>query len=314
MTDWSAYPNFVNNEMLEYRSGSDINLGKFYTETKQLCQIEESHFDVEDTRAVYDTTVKWPPNSTIRVKFLDGDEWQHAWTQKIVNEEILPKIPESIRIEFVKRNEYADVKITFKFDGYGASLIGTRCKSVGQNSASMKLGVLDFPKSRMFEYNSKVYTVPKDVPEPINNSGSIFKHEFGHVFGKYHEHQNPINNPIQWDVNKVLKYYMTPPDPWNKQDILNNVVDRLPLNKADATPFDPLSIMMYTVDPDLTLNNVGFQKNDDYSELDLEWLKYHMTGTQSFWDKYHWHIIGLGVVVIIIIVLVIMNKKKKNRK
>lgn len=313
MTDWSIYPNFVNSEMLQYRS--DINLGKFYTETKQLCQIDERHFDIEEPRAVYDTTVKWPPNSTIFIKFLDGDEWQHMWTQKIVNEEIVPKIPESIKIKFVKSNEYADVKITFNFDGYGASLIGTRCKSVGQNSPTMKLGVLDFPKSRMFEYNSKVYTIPKNVPEPINNAGAIFKHEFGHVFGKYHEHQNPINNPIQWNVEKTLKFYMTPPNPWSKQDTLNNVIDRLPLYKADATPFDPLSIMMYTVDPDLTLNNVGFKKNDEYSELDLEWLKYHMVGSPlTFWDKYRWFIIVSFFVLIVIIVYIIYVKKKKNRK
>lgn len=312
MTDWNKYPNFVNSEMLEYRS----NLENFYRETKPLCNIDETHFDIEQQRAVYDISIKWPPNSIIYVKFLDGDEWQHMWTQKVVNEEIVPNIPETIQIKFVKPNEYADVKITFKFDGYGASLIGTRCRDVGQNSPTMKIGVLDFPKSRMFEYNSKVYTIPKNVPKTINNTGTIFKHEFGHVFGKYHEHQNPIDNPIQWNVEKVLKYYMTPPDPWSKQDILNNIVDRLPLGRADATPFDPMSIMMYTVDPDLTLNNIGFKKNDDYSKLDLEWLKYHMVGSPlSFWDKYHWGIILFCFAIVALIVYyVFINKKTKSRK
>ncbi len=317
MTNWSAYSNFVNSEMLMYRSNTD-ELEKFYTETKQLCQIDETHFDIEQpqSRAVYDTSIKWPPNSTIYIKFLDGEEWMQMWTQKIVMEEIVPKIPSSIKLVFVNPTEYADVKITFKFNGYGASLIGTRCRDVDQNSSSMRIGILDFPKSRMFEYNSKIYHIPEDVEIPINNSGSIFKHEFGHVFGLYHEHQNPINNPIQWNVDKVLKYYMEPPDPWNKQDILNNVIDKLPLSLADATPFDPTSIMMYAIDPDLTLNNIGFQKNDDYSKSDLEWLKNHMIGSPqvSFMDQYKLYIIGGGLLLLLIIAIGIYLQFFKSKK
>lgn len=314
MTNWSSYPNFVNREMLSsgYRN-STIDVYKFRDETKQLCQIEDKYFDIEDERAVYNIEVKWVPGSTIYIKFLDGDEWQKMWTQKIVMEEIVPKLPENIKLQFVEPNEYADVKITFKFDGYGSSLIGTRCKSVGQNSPTMKIGVCDFPKSRTFVYNNKTYIIPQDVPEPINNTGTIFKHEFGHVFGLYHEHQNPINNPIQWDVPKVLKYYMNPPDPWNKQDIINNVIDKLPVNITDATPFDPLSIMMYTIDPSLTLNNIGFVKNDDYSQSDLDWLKNRMLGTYKppFYKKYKWFLIGFGIIALALISYWLIVYKKK---
>lgn len=308
---WKKYPNFVDKEMLKHRS---LNLENFKKETRELCQIKDEFFDIEKPRAIYDISTKWPPNSTIFIKFLDGDEWQKMWVEKVVKEEIEPIVKDIIQLKFVNRNDYADVKITFNFDGYGASLIGTRCRDVGQNSASMKFGIIDFPTSRMFEYNSNVYKIPDNIEMPNNNTGAVIKHEFGHVFGKIHEHQNPVDNPIVWNISKVLKYYSSPPNSWNNNDIYNNIINKLPLSSTDATPFDPLSIMMYTIDPELTTNNIGFQKNGDYSENDILWLKTHLLGTKvNFLDKYKWYLI-LGMILLLIIGIVFLNMNRKNKR
>lgn len=309
---WKKYPNFVSTGMLRQRS-DEIDVKKFKKQSRELCQTEDEHFNIVEPRAAYQKSMRWPPNSTIYIKFLDGEEWKQMWTKKIVEEEIQPIVQDLIKLKFVNRNEYADVKITFDFDGYGASTIGTRCREVGQNSPSMKIGSLDFPKSRIFEYNSNVYQVPSDIELTTNNSGAIFKHEFGHVFGKIHEHQNPIDNPIQWNVTKVLNYYSKPPNSWPRDDIMNNIVNRLPLAMVEATPFDPLSIMMYTINPELTLNDIGFEKNDDYSEKDLEWLRKHLLAEQN---PINWKWIGIAsfVMVCIIILVVVMKRKTKRKK
>lgn len=315
MSKWKKYPNYVSTEMLKNRS-IDLDLRNFKKETHELCQTEDAFFNIETPRAVYEKIVRWLPNSTIYIKFLDGEEWQKKWVEKIVKEDIEPIVKDMITLKFVNKNEYADVKITFKYDGYGASLIGTRCRDTSQLEPSMKLGILDFPNSRMFEYNGNIYKIPNEQEITTHNNGAVIKHEFGHVFGKMHEHQNPIDNPIKWNVPKVLKYYSSPPNSWKDGDIYNNIINKLPLSQVVATPFDPLSIMMYTIDPELTTNNIGFQKNDDYSEYDLLWLKTNLLGTQTFWDKYKWHII-IGIIVIAIIFGIIgynYSKKSKRRR
>lgn len=267
MEDWSLYPNFTTHSV-------DNDL-------KYECTIPTSEYVRLFDRAVFQKSVRWPIYYTIKVKFLNGDDWQIAWVKKVVEEQICPIIYPYLFIAFVDRNDYADVKIKFVYDGtYGGSLIGTQCRTTRQDKESLKLGgnMLDYPLDRQFEYGGKLYTVPDNVqgehPDPQGN-GSVIKHEFGHVFGKWHEHQNPVNNPIVWDVKKTLAKYMREPPPWTKQEVYKNVIDKLPLNDADATSFDPLSIMMYKVSSHLTVNNIGFNRNYDYSPMDIEWLRNH---------------------------------------
>lgn len=312
MSKWKKYPNYVDKEMLKQRS---LNLENFKKETEELCPTEDAFFNVETPRAVYEKVVRWLPNSTILIKFLDGEEWQKKWVEKVVKEQIEPIVSYAIKLEFVNKNEYADVKITFKYDGYGASLIGTRCRDTSQSEPSMKLGTLDIPKSKMFEYNGNVYKIPEKIELSGHYNGAVIKHEFGHVFGKMHEHQNPIDNPIVWDVPKVLDYYSKPPNSWKESDIYNNIINRLPLSQAIATPFDPSSIMMYTIDPNFNLNGFfGFQKNDDYSESDLLWLKTNLLGTPTLWDKYKWYILGSILIMIIVLIIIVMLFKKSKKK
>ena len=312
MSDWSEYPNFITND-------NDINL-------KNVCIIPKSEYAFIYDRAVFEKSVRWPIYYTIKIKFLNGDDWQHAWVKKVVTEQVAPLVYPNVFVQFVNNNEYADVKIQFVYNGtYGGSLIGTRCRNVGQNETSMYLGgdMLDFPIERTFEFEGIVYTVPDNIqgeqPDPKHN-GSVIKHEFGHVFGKWHEHQNPINNPIQWDVQKTLQKYMTEPPPWTRDEVYENVINKLPLEAADATSFDPTSIMMYGVSPSLTLNGIGFHRMYDYSNLDIEWLQNHSfdpNKNAADFDKaidINWNMI-LGIigfiVFIVIIYYIIININKQ---
>lgn len=305
MEKWSKYPNFITTN--QFRS-DDVKI------SKQICHIDDAYFNIVEPRAVIQKSVKWPPNYKIRIKFLDGDDWQKAWVQKIVTENISPLIDPSLSFLFVDRRDYADVKISFKFNGYGSSMIGTKCQYASQYEPTMQYGILDSPKSRKFEFDSKIYIIPENVPETINNTGSVIKHEFGHVLGKQHEHQNPIDNPIVWNVDRTYKYYEEPPDPWSRESVYNNLFKMLKPSQVDATPFDPMSIMMYTIVPELTMNGFGFTKNDEYSKQDLEWLRNHVVGVETDYKKYM--IIALAVVFTIAILYVFGRRfiAKGNRK
>lgn len=310
MTKWSNYPNFIDDSTPMYRS----EYNKILIQSKELCSTDDADFDIPQDRAVFEKNIRWPEGSVILVKFLDGQEWQHKWIEKTVVEQIVPLISPKLSIKFVDRTSTADVKITLNFSGYGASLLGTKCKLVDQYKPTMKFGTIDFPESRKFEYDGKQYTIPDNVDIPINNTGSVIKHEFGHVFGKWHEHQNPIDNPIKWDVNKVLKYYIEPPEPWQKKDIYNNILNKMDIDKSIATPFDPSSIMMYTVLPELTTNNIGFTKNENYSPLDIEWIQTYSSYVpeKSSSKTLQWILIILFIIVLSGVIIYIILKKRDN--
>ena len=257
------------------------------TNYKNVCKIPTSEYDDLYNRAVIQKSVRWPMLYTIKVKFLNGNDWQHAWVKKVVEEQVAPLVFPNLFIKFVEPTEDSDVKIKFMYNGvYGASLIGSKCRDTTQNQPSMMLNGngLDTPQTGYFEYNSKIYKVPDTANESDdpNGNGAVIKHEFGHVFGKWHEHQNPIDNPIVWDIPKVLKKYTKEPPPpyWSKQETYQNIINKLPISDADATPFDAQSIMLYPIDATITKNGVGFDRLYDYSPMDIEWLKYHTVDPQ----------------------------------
>lgn len=222
-------------------------------------------------RAVLMKEKRWPVGYVIKVKFLDGEPWQHAWVEKIVTESVVPLIHSSLSVKFVDKSEFADVRITFKFEGgYGTSLIGTDARTISQSEPSMKLNKLDNPAT--FSWKGQTYSPGANVQ--TDEAGYVVKHEWSHVFSFLHEHLNPHHtNPIQWNVEEVYKYYGTGDGAWPVDVINANILDRAARNHSEFTPFDSESITLYTFPKQLTKNGVEFALNTQYSAMDKKFLK-----------------------------------------
>lgn len=190
----------------------------------------------------------WRPGRTVRVGFLDGprsvqskvEKYAHQWEQYA-----------NIRFEFGPVAN-AEIRISFKLKG-SWSYIGTDALLVDKNEPTMNYGWL------------------REHTEDIEYSRVVL-HEFGHALGLLHEHQSPNAN-IPWDKDAVYRKFMGPPNNWTKEEIDNNLFNRISPAMTRATPFDPNSIMIYGITDDLTIGNFEVKGNSVLSEMDKAFIR-----------------------------------------
>jgi hypothetical protein len=157
----------------------------------------------------------------------------------------------NLDISFVETPEQANVRISFDPNGGAWSLVGTDHREQ-KSGATMNLGWLDV---------------------------STIIHEFGHLLGMIHEHQNPYGQTIMWDENKVFKWAKDTQG-WSEQTTRDNIINKYDKSSINGSNFDPLSIMLYFFPASLTLNNVGTNQNFRLSSEDVIWIDkvYHNDG------------------------------------
>lgn len=188
----------------------------------------------------------WLAGETIRIKFLNGDEYLQNKVKQYATQWLQYS---NLKFEWVNSNQIAAIKIGFKWnDDYGSwSNIGKECITVDQNSPSMNFGWFDS------------YTSEQEFRR-------VTLHEFGHALGLAHEHQNPTS-PIQWNVEAVYAYYGA--SGWTKEQIDHNVLNKFSTSQVDYTNFDNQSIMLYYLPSSLTLDGYSFPLNTFLSEMDI---------------------------------------------
>ena len=235
-------------------------------------EIHSSGKDTQKLQAAFFTKKIWPKGSKITIGFLDnGDNIERnnlsnsnnldplqnevdklsiqEAVKKVVTERIKPLV--NLDISFVDNPANANVRVSFDPNGGAWSLVGT--DHLDQTSgATMNLGWFD-------------------VPTTI--------HEFCHVLGMIHEHQNPSGQTIMWNENKVLEWAKETQG-WSEQTTKDNIINKYDKSSINGSSFDPLSIMLYFFPADLTLNNTGTKQNFRLSSEDVIWIDkvYHNDG------------------------------------
>lgn len=138
----------------------------------------------------------------------------------------------------------AEIRISFD-QGDGAwSYIGTDCRSIPLNEATMNLGFLD---------------------------GGTAAHEFGHAIGLAHEHQNPAGG-IQWNEAVVIREMARSPNFWDEATTRHNILRRYRAEQVNGTAFDPDSVMLYFFPAAWTLNGIGTEANEILSAMDKSFI------------------------------------------
>ncbi len=188
----------------------------------------------------------WTPGDVLRVRFLDGAE------------ELVHRVAEvgaewsryaNLSFEFGDDPD-AEVRISFQQPG-SWSYTGTDCLNTDLTEPTMNFGWL-------------LRETPGD------EVSRAVLHEFGHLLGLLHEHQNP-SRPDLWNKEAVREYYAGPPNNWTAEQVEQLVFktwspDLFPFPK----PFDPDSIMVFPIPNEFTAGDFEIGWNRRLSQGDIE--------------------------------------------
>jgi len=191
-------------------------------------------------RAISPIGKAWMNGSTLQVRFMDGSPAKQAvareqagWWERVAN----------LTFNFNNAPD-AEIRITFDSNDGAWSYIGTDCRGIPLNEATMNLGFLD---------------------------GGTAAHEFGHAIGLAHEHQNPAGG-IQWNEQVVIREMAKSPNFWDEQTTRHNILRKYSADQINGTAFDPDSIMLYFFPATWTLNGIATEANDILSRMDKEFI------------------------------------------
>ena len=231
----------------------------------------ENHY--HRLRAAFLNGINWPADSTITIGFMgDGTNIPRKSYDDLVNEihssykidplqkivdnmSVIDGIKEIIKqriqpivgLKFVFVDDYnkANVRISFDPNDGAWALIGKEClDQENAGKATMNLGWFDVATTM---------------------------HEFGHVLGLIHEHQNSYDNPISWNKEAVFSWAKSTQN-WNQETTTQNILQNYPINQINGSIFDPLSIMLYFFPASLTTNNKGTTQNLRLSGYDVKYI------------------------------------------
>lgn len=191
-------------------------------------------------RAMIVISKMWINGSTLRVRFMGGTPAQQALVQEQAK---WWTGPANLRFDFNNAPD-AEIRITFDPTDGAWSNVGTDCRLVPANQATMNLGFLD---------------------------GGTAAHEFGHAIGLAHEHQNP-DGGILWREDVVIRELGGPPNFWTPEQVRFNVIEKYSVDQIRSTDFDAKSIMLYAFPARWTTNGIGTEANEVLSDLDRAFI------------------------------------------
>ncbi|MCG8420984.1 MAG: hypothetical protein MJE77_23935 [Proteobacteria bacterium] len=184
----------------------------------------------------------WKNGRVLRVCFTDGDPAVH---DRVAHHAATWQQYANIEFEFGSDPD-AEIRVAFE-PGGSWSYLGTDILTIEGDRPTMNLGWLT-PDS------------------PDDEVSRIVLHEFGHVLGCIHEHQNPRAG-IPWDVDKVYAYYWHTQG-WDRDAVDIQILRRYAEDQTNVSAFDPASIMLYAVPAELTIGGFSTPFNTRLSDMD----------------------------------------------
>jgi hypothetical protein len=184
---------------------------------------------------------QWVNGSTISIRFMGGTQ-----SQKDMVKAIAPEWTKHANLDF----EFTDspnalIRVTFDADDGAWSYVGTDNLNIPLHAATLNLGWQD---------------------------EGVILHEFGHMIGLSHEHQNPEGG-IKWNEQKVIEALAGPPNFWDEATVRHNVLDKYSADQLHGTAFDPASIMLYAFPAEWTTDGFATHENEKLSHLDKDFIK-----------------------------------------
>jgi hypothetical protein len=189
----------------------------------------------------------WRPGQPLRVRFLGGDAAARDRVLRLAAEWSRHGNAPLVRSEAPD----AEIRVAFRKGAGVWSLVGTDALEVPSGQPTMNY----------------------DLAEGATDddwSWAVLMH-FGFALGLIRENSSPFAD-IEWDENKVYDYYSRQYG-WSRPVIRAQVLQKYPVEQFPwYRPFDPKSVMVFPVDPKLTLNNVSLGRNSALSESDKRFI------------------------------------------
>lgn len=193
---------------------------------------------------------KWNDGKKLDVYFMDGSAIQKA---RVKEQAVKWSKFANIAFDFAAGKAGAQIRISFVADDGSWSYIGTDCLGINRSKPTMNFGWL------------------KDDTDATEYE-RVVVHEFGHVLGAIHEHQNPKGG-IQWNLPAVYAYFAGPPNFWTKEETDVNVISKYSVDQLNASKYDPDSIMLYQFDGALIKGGKPTKFNTRMSKGDKRFIR-----------------------------------------
>jgi len=188
-------------------------------------------------RAAFEISKLWTNGKTLHIRFLNGTA-----QQKQIVKQFAPQWTEHANLKLIFDDApTAQIRIAFNDDG-AWSYIGTDALGIPANQPTMNFGWQD---------------------------EGVVLHEFGHLIGMIHEHQNPNGNSIEWNKPAVIKALSGPPNNWDQATIQHNMFDKYSQTQINGSQLDPASVMLYSFPVGWTLNGFHSAPNEVLSPVDM---------------------------------------------
>lgn len=183
---------------------------------------------------------QWVNGSTIKITFKGGTSAQQDMVRQIA-----PEWCEYANLKFeFTNNPAATIRVAFDPNDGAWSYIGLDNVDIPIDAATLNLGWQD---------------------------RNVILHEFGHMIGLAHEHQNPQGG-IVWNEAAVIADLSGPPNHWDEATIRHNVLEKYSLDQIIGTAFDRESIMLYAFPAGWTVGGQGTELNADLSKQDKDFV------------------------------------------